>query len=180
MQVTPTPFDGLFIIQPKIFADERGYFFESYNFHTISKFIEQPQFVQDNQSLSQKNVLRGLHFQNPPHSQIKLVQVVKGAVLDVVVDIRKESKTYGKHFKIVLDEKNKTQLWVPEGFAHGFCTLEDNTIFQYKCSKLYNKDSEDSVMWNDLDLGIDWGVQNPIISEKDKFAKAFKSFKSLF
>ncbi len=180
MQVTATDFEGLYIIQPKIFSDERGYFFESYNYNTISKFIEQPRFVQDNQSLSQRNVLRGLHFQNPPFAQIKLVQVIKGAVLDVVVDIRKKSPTYGKYFKIVLDEKNKTQLWIPVGFAHGFCVLEDNTIFQYKCSEQYNKDSEDALMWNDPDLKIDWGVVNPIISEKDKKAKPFKGFNSLF
>ena len=180
MQVTPTPFEGLYVVQPKIFTDQRGYFFESYNSDILSKFIEQPKFVQDNQSLSQKNVLRGLHFQNPPYAQIKLVQVLKGSVLDVVVDIRKKSPTYGKHYKIMLDEKNKTQLWIPVGFAHGFLTLEDNTIFQYKCSNVYNKTSEDVLFWNDSDLGIEWDVNNPIVSDKDKIAQSFKRFNTLF
>lgn len=180
MEVIKTHLEGLFIIQPKIFNDNRGYFFESYNREVLTKFILQPQFVQDNQSLSHKNALRGMHFQNPPHAQIKLVQVITGAVLDVVIDIRKKSPTYGQHFKIELNEINKTQLWIPEGFAHGFLTLQDNTVFQYKCSGYYNKASEDALMWNDPDLNIVWGVTEPIMSAKDLIAKSFNSLNSLF
>jgi len=126
------------------------------------------EFVQDNESQSNKGVLRGLHFQKPPHAQGKLVRVVKGSVLDVAVDIRKSSKTFGKHFSIVLSEENKTQFYVPPGFAHGFLVLEDNTIFSYKCTGFYNKESEVSLRWDDRDINIDWGIKDPILSEKDK------------
>jgi len=126
------------------------------------------EFVQDNESQSNKGVLRGLHFQKPPHAQGKLVRVVKGSVLDVAVDIRKSSKTFGKHFSIVLSEENKTQFYVPPGFAHGFLVLEDNTIFSYKCTGFYNKESEVSLRWDDGDINIDWGIKDPILSEKDK------------
>ena len=137
-------------------------------------------FVQDNLSKSDKNVLRGLHFQAPPYAQGKLVQVIRGSVLDVAVDIRKDSPTYGQHHSVVLSEENKTQFYVPEGFAHGFVTLEDNTIFSYKCTNLYHPNTEGAIIWNDKDLEIDWQVENPIISEKDLKANPFHSFESPF
>jgi dTDP-4-dehydrorhamnose 3,5-epimerase len=180
MQIIPTDFDGLFIIQPKCFEDERGYFFESYNQNDFKKNGLNLNFVQDNQSLSHKGVLRGLHFQNPPFAQAKLVRVIKGAVLDVVVDIRKKSKTFGKHFSIELNEHNKTMIYIPEGFAHGFLTLQDETIFFYKCTNFYNKAYEDCILWNDPSLNINWGITNPIVSEKDSLAKPFSQLNSLF
>ncbi|MDA9563446.1 dTDP-4-dehydrorhamnose 3,5-epimerase [Flavobacteriales bacterium] len=180
MQLTQTSIQGLIVIQPIVFEDERGYFFESFS---TSKFAEagiNQDFVQDNQSKSQKGVLRGLHFQNPPYAQGKLVRVITGAVLDVAVDIRKSSPTYGEHFKIKLTEHNKTALWIPPGFAHGFATLEDDTIFSYKCTNVYNKDSEGSILWNDPELGIDWEVNNPILSDKDTKSPVIQNFNSLF
>jgi dTDP-4-dehydrorhamnose 3,5-epimerase len=180
MEIIPTPIPDLFVVQPKIFEDARGYFFESYNKTAFLKHGISCEFVQDNQSLSQKNVLRGLHFQNPPFEQGKLVRVIKGSVLDVVVDIRKKSTTYGQHFDIVLDEQKKNMLWIPPGFAHGFLTLEDNTIFSYKCTNVYDKASEDSILWNDKTIGINWNCPHPILSDKDKVGKAFSEFVSKF
>lgn len=180
MKIIETPLTGLYIIEPKVFKDERGYFYESYNQQTFSDAGIKDVFVQDNQSLSQKNVVRGLHFQHPPFAQAKLVRVIKGAVLDIVVDIRKNSPTYGQNFSIELTEDNFLMLYIPAGFAHGFATLTDNTIFAYKCSAFYNKASEDTILWNDPDLNIQWNVKNPIISEKDKYGKRFKDFVSPF
>jgi dTDP-4-dehydrorhamnose 3,5-epimerase len=180
MQVILTEIPDLYIIQPKVFEDERGYFFESYNKKVLAEAGLHLNFVQDNQSLSQKGVLRGLHLQNPPYAQGKLVNVIKGAVLDVAVDIRKGSLTYGKHIAIELNEENKTMFWIPEGFAHGFLTLRDDTIFTYKCTNTYNKNSEQSITWNDKDLNINWGIKDPILSEKYKTAASFRDFKSLF
>lgn len=180
MEVIATPINDLFIIQPKVFEDDRGYFYESYNKVAFEKIGIKEEFVQDNQSLSQKGVLRGLHFQNPPYAQGKLVRAIKGSILDVAVDLRKKSTTYGQHFDIVLNEKNKTMLWIPAGFAHGFLTLEDNTIFSYKCTNFFNKVSEDSIIWNDTTLNIQWGIENPTLSEKDKTGKKFKDFNSMF
>ena len=180
MTVENTFIEGLKIIQPRVFEDERGYFFESYSKQLFAANNINVDFVQDNQSLSQAGVLRGLHFQNPPYSQGKLVRVITGSVLDVAVDIRKDSPTYGKHFKIELTEKNKTMFWIPPGFAHGFLTLEDNTIFSYKCSNTYNKESEGSILWNDHDLNIDWNIKDPTLSDKDKISPSFKDFISLF
>ncbi len=180
MEISKTPIDGLFIIQPKVFEDERGHFFESYSKNAFLNNGLNIDFVQDNQSLSQAGVLRGLHFQNPPFAQGKLVRVIKGAVLDIAVDIRKNSQTYGEHFAITLSEQNKTQFWIPEGFAHGFLTLEDNTIFTYKCTNYYHKASEGCLLWNDPDLQIDWNILNPILSEKDKAGQVFNTFKSQF
>jgi dTDP-4-dehydrorhamnose 3,5-epimerase len=180
METVQTKIKGLLVIQPKVFQDDRGYFFEPYNKNGLAKLGIYDDFSQDNQSMSQKDVLRGLHFQNPPFAQSKLVRVIKGAVWDVAVDIRKDSPTYGEYFGIELNETNKTILYIPAGFAHGFKTLEDNTIFLYKCSALYNKESEDSIYWNDPDIGIPWNIENPILSEKDKNAKLFKNFKSQF
>ena len=137
-------------------------------------------FVQDNQSLSQRGIVRGLHFQSPPFAQGKLIRVIQGSVNDVVVDIRKHSKTFGQHFAIELNDENMTMFWIPPGFAHGFLTLEDNTIFFYKCTNYYNKASEDTLLWSDSTLNIDWKIQNPIISEKDMEGKPFHGFLSLF
>ena len=180
MEIITTPIKGLLVIHPNIFGDERGYFFESWSKEAYKNTGLDVEFVQDNESLSQKGVLRGLHFQAPPFAQGKLVRVVKGSVLDVAVDIRKDSETYGQHFTLKLSEENKKMIWIPSGFAHGFFTLEDNTIFTYKCTASYNKDSECALIWNDPDLNIDWGVKSPLVSEKDMIACSFKDFKSQF
>ena len=181
MLVKESKLKGLFIIEPTVFKDDRGYFFESFNSKLFKdKTGYSNNFVQDNESKSQKNVLRGLHFQNPPFAQGKLVRVIKGSVLDVAVDIRNESSTYGKHIKLVLSEQNKTMMYIPEGFAHGFLTLENDTIFSYKCTNYYNKSSEDCILWNDLTLAIDWQIDKPILSEKDQLGKNFSSFVTKF
>jgi dTDP-4-dehydrorhamnose 3,5-epimerase len=180
MEIIKTPIDGLLVIKPQVFSDERGYFFESYNKQKFQEAGISEELVQDNQSLSKKGVLRGLHWQNPPFTQGKLVRVIKGAVLDVAVDLRQDSATYGQHYKIELSEENKTMFWLPAGFAHGFLALADDTIFFYKCTNLYNKESEDSLIWNDPDLKIDWGIENPLVSDKDNQAKFFKDLKSQF
>jgi dTDP-4-dehydrorhamnose 3,5-epimerase len=180
MQIITTPIPDLLIIQPKIFEDTRGYFYESYSKTLFKQHGIDEDFVQDNQSLSQAGVLRGLHFQNPPYAQGKLVRVIKGAILDVAVDIRKNSPTYGQHYGLELNEQNKTMLWIPTGFAHGFLTLKDETIFSYKCTNYYHKASEGCIMWNDKDLGIKWGIASPALSEKDKLGDHFKDFVSLF
>jgi len=180
MEIIKTKIPGLLIIKPDVFEDERGYFFESYN---RDKFVSEGidnVFIQDNESKSMKGVLRGLHFQNPPYEQGKLVRVMKGAVIDVAVDIRKNSPTYGQWDSIELTESNKIMYWVPPGMAHGFVTLEDETIFFYKCTNLFNKASEGSIRWNDPDLNVNWGLSNPIISEKDKIAPFFNELKSQF
>ena len=171
---------GLLVIEPSVYEDSRGYFYEAYNKTTFDHFGLKIDVIQTNISESCKNVVRGLHFQNPPFEQGKLIRVLKGAVLDVAVDIRRSSPTYGKHFVIELTEDNKTALWVPPGFAHGFRTLEDNTLFYYDCTQVYNKSSEGSIRWNDPDLAIDWGTDDPILSEKDRIAPLFKNFDSRF
>ncbi|MCU0442631.1 MAG: dTDP-4-dehydrorhamnose 3,5-epimerase [Bacteroidia bacterium] len=168
MKIHTLHIEGLLVIEPTIFTDSRGYFFESFSEKWFSSRGLDYAFVQDNQSLSQKGTVRGLHFQAPPHAQGKLVRVVQGAVLDVALDIRKGSPTYGQYFAIELTAQNHTQFWVPPGFAHGFSTLEDNTIFQYKCTNYYNKASEGGVLWCDPELGINWQVNVPIVSDKDK------------
>ena len=180
MKIIKTEIEGLLIIEPRVFEDKRGYFFESWNKAAFKNAGLDINFAQDNQSFSSKGVVRGLHFQNPPFAQGKLVRVLKGSVLDVAVDIRKNSPTYGKYISTHLSEENKTMFWIPPGFAHGFSTLEDNTIFTYKCSGLYNKESEGSLMWNDTDLNIDWKIDNPIISEKDQNSAKFSNFKTQF
>lgn len=180
MEIIKTDLEGLVVIQARVFEDERGFFFESYNKKVLAEQGFEETFVQDNLSKSQKGVLRGLHFQKPPHAQGKLIQVIKGAVIDVAVDIRKDSPSYGKHFSIELNEQNKTQLFVPAGFAHGFLTLKDETIFSYKCTDFYHPESEAALKWNDPDLNIDWSVSDPIISEKDKKAQSFGNFYSPF
>lgn len=178
MIVEETYLKGCFIITPKVFQDKRGFFFESFNKH---KFEEKTgvytNFVQDNLSKSSKGVLRGLHFQTGEYAQAKLVGVIKGKVLDVCVDIRKNSSTFGKYFSIVLDDSDKKQLYIPRGFAHGFLVLEDDTIFSYKCDYYYNKQSERGIIYNDKDLDIDWNFPENqfIISEKDNQLPSFKS-----
>ena len=180
MQIEKTKIEGLLVITPNVFKDDRGYFYESFNTSQWEKLGLKDEFVQDNQSLSGKGILRGLHFQAPPYAQGKLVRVIKGAVIDVAVDIRKDSPTYGESVSIELSEENFKMFWVPAGFAHGFLTLKDETIFSYKCTNLYNKESEGGLMWNDPSLNIDWGITDPILSEKDKYYKSFKDFNSPF
>jgi len=180
MNITKTDIQGLIIIEPQIFKDSRGCFFESWNVKKFKQLGISEDFVQDNQSVSSKGVLRGLHFQKPPYAQAKLVRVIKGSVLDVAVDLRKNSPTYGKHVSVILSEQNNKSFFIPKGFAHGFLSLEDNTVFNYKCSDYYNKESEGSLLWNDEDLKIDWQIDNPLVSEKDLQADLFKNFKTKF
>jgi dTDP-4-dehydrorhamnose 3,5-epimerase len=180
MELSTTHISGLLIIKPSVFGDERGHFFESYRQDTLLAAGVELDFVQDNQSLSGKGILRGLHFQKNPYAQGKLVRVIKGAVLDIAVDIRRNSKTYGEHFSIALNEEDKTMLYVPPGFAHGFVTQDEDTIFAYKCTNYYHKESEGAILWNSPSLGIDWGISEPIISAKDTEAEDFLSFESPF
>ena len=172
--------EGLLLIKPAVFSDERGVFYETYSREKYTSQGLPSNFFQDNESISKKNVLRGLHFQAPPHDQGKLVRVIKGAALDVAVDIRKKSPTYGKYIMVELNEDNKHQFWIPSGFAHGFLSLADETIFSYKCTNLYNKESELGLLWNDKDINIRWNIDNPVISEKDMQLASFSSFKSPF
>lgn len=180
MEVIETKLKGVVVIKPKVFADARGYFFESYSASAFKNAGIDADFVQDNQSLSQKGVLRGLHFQNNPWAQGKLVRVIKGAVYDVAVDIRKSSPTYGQWFGIELNETDKTMMYIPPGFAHGFETLENDTIFSYKCTNIYNKASEGCLLWNDPDIGITWRTEAPLLSEKDLQGERLKEFVSQF
>ena len=179
MIIEKTFIKDLILITPNVFADDRGYFMESFNQKKLASVIKDI-FVQDNESLSQKGVLRGLHFQLPPYPQAKLIRVIKGSILDVAVDLRKDSESYGQHFKHVLSGENKKQLYIPEGFAHGFHCLENNSLINYKCSNYYYSEYEASISWNDKDLNIDWGIENPILSEKDKFAENFITFENPF
>ena len=181
MVITESKIDGLFIIEPRVFEDTRGVFYETFN----EKIFKEKTgidlyFCQDNESISKKNVLRGLHFQNPPFAQGKLVRVVSGRVIDIAVDIRKSSKTYGQYESIELSADNKKQFWIPPGFAHGFVALEDNSIFNYKCTNYYNPVSEATIQWNDPILNIDWQINSPIISEKDQKGIDFTTFVSEF
>lgn len=180
MEVVETKLKGVVVFKPKVFEDARGYFLESYNRQVFHAAGIDAEFVQDNQSLSQKGVLRGLHFQNPPHAQGKLVRVITGAVFDVAVDIRKDSATYGEWYGVDLTEENKWMMYIPPGFAHGFLTLRDNTIFSYKCTNFYNKASEDCLLWNDPEIGISWNTDIPLLSDKDLQGKLIKDFKSMF
>ena len=181
MKIKKYEIEGLLSFTPRIFKDDRGVFFESFNQNVFTEIVgSKIEFVQDNQSLSSKNVLRGLHMQAPPFAQGKLVRVTKGSVLDVAVDLRKSSATYGKSESILLSEENNTQFWVPPGFAHGFLVLEDETIFNYKCTAFYNKESERSIMGDDKDLNIDWGIEEPLLSEKDLIAETFNDFNTPF
>ncbi|EPH3180644.1 dTDP-4-dehydrorhamnose 3,5-epimerase [Citrobacter braakii] len=174
MNIINTAIPEIVIFEPKLYGDERGFFFESYNQKIFDEVVGQHvTFVQDNHSKSSKNVLRGLHYQLAPYDQGKLVRCIAGSVLDVAVDIRKESQNYGKWVSVLLSSENKRQLWIPEGFAHGFLSLEDNTEFLYKTTNFYNPESERAYIWNDPTLNIDWRITNPIVSEKDKLAPLF-------
>lgn len=174
MQVKDTGFSGLFVIEPDVYKDSRGFFFESYNSGKFFQNNIQYSFKQDNISKSVKNTIRGLHYQVGTFAQGKLCQVIQGEVLDVAVDIRNGSPTYGKYFSVILNEENHLQLWLPPGFAHGFSVLSETAIFMYKCTELYDKNSERAILYNDSDLQINWQVESPIVSEKDMRAPAFK------
>lgn len=174
MQVRQTAIDGLIELIPRIFEDERGHFFESYSKPLFTSLGLPYEFVQDNQSFSTKGVLRGLHFQNEPFAQGKLVRVITGQVLDVAVDCRPDSPTFGKCETFLLDSRIANMAWIPPGFAHGFVALEDS-IFSYKCTNVYNKAAEGGIIWNDPDLSIDWGIDNPNVSEKDIILPSFRS-----
>ena len=170
MNVIKTPIEGLVIIEPKLFGDDRGYFFESFNQREFEREIGPVTFVQDNESKSCYGVIRGLHFQKGEHAQSKLVRVVKGAVLDVAVDIRPDSPTYGMHFAVELTGENHLQFFLPRGMAHGFSVLSEEAVFQYKCDNFYCRESEGAIAWDDPDLGIDWHIPKDkvILSEKDR------------
>jgi len=178
MEVTTTPIEGLLLIAPKVFPDNRGDFFESFSESGFVKKGIPTRFVQDNQSRSHKNVLRGMHFQAAPFAQGKLVRVVTGSALDVATDIRKNSLTYLKSFSVTLSGSNNLMLWIPPGFAHGFLSLEDNTVLLYKCTAPYSKDAEKGIRWNDPELNINWGISNPILSDKDSQLPLFKEFEA--
>ena len=170
MNVIKTDLDGVVIIEPRIFNDDRGYFFESFSERDFFANVREIHFVQDNESKSSYGVLRGLHFQKPPFAQSKLVRVIKGAVLDVAVDIRVGSPTFGQHVSVELTADNHRQFFIPRGFAHGFSVLSDEVVFQYKCDNFYAPQSEGAIAWNDPDLKIDWRIPDEkiILSEKDK------------
>ena len=175
MNLIKTKLNGLVVLKPTVFKDNRGYFMESYNQKNINKLLGNVNFVQDNESESTRGVLRGLHFQEPPYTQAKLVRCLKGSVLDIVLDLRKDSKTYGIFETISLTEENKKQLFIPKGFAHGFIVLSKSAIFSYKVDNYYNPDSECGILWSDLDLNIDWKINKNeiIVSEKDKNLPTF-------
>lgn len=179
MKKIGTDIPEVFVIVPDVFRDNRGYFFESYNREKFREMGISLEFIQDNQSFSQKDVLRGLHFQFEPHAQGKLVRVISGAVFDVAVDIRKGSPTFSQWVGAELTAENNHMLWLPPGFAHGFLTLENNTIFTYKCTGAYNKAAEGIIRWDDPDIGIDWGLSNPILSERDLNASSLKNYLEL-
>ena len=170
MKVIDTEIEGLVILEPQVFGDDRGYFFESFSLKRFEEKVSKTVFVQDNESKSKYGVLRGLHYQLPPYTQAKLVRVVKGRVLDVAVDIRKGSPTFGKHVAVELSEENKLQFFLPKGFAHGFAVLSEEAVFQYKCDEYYAPDHEGAIRYDDPELGIDWKlpVEDIILSEKDK------------
>ncbi|MFA6250633.1 MAG: dTDP-4-dehydrorhamnose 3,5-epimerase [Candidatus Shapirobacteria bacterium] len=174
MNFIPTPLDGLFLIEPKVFSDERGYFLESYNQKEFNQNGIDVNFVQDNHSYSQKNILRGLHFQNPPFAQAKLIRVVTGEVFDVAVDIRPDSPTFGQYYSVNLSSENHLMLYVPAGFAHGFCVLSETVNFLYKCSDFYHQEAEGGIIYNDPSLQIPWPVSDPILSAKDQAWPSYK------
>lgn len=182
MNVIQTDIDGVVIIEPRVFEDARGYFFESYSKREFDEKVCPIDFVQDNESCSTKGVMRGLHFQRPPFTQSKLVRCVKGAVLDVAVDIRKGSSTYGQHVAVELTEKNHRQFFIPKGFAHGFAVLSDIAVFQYKCDEFYQPEADGGISILDDSLSIDWRIDpsNAILSEKDTKHPLLKDFESPF
>jgi len=188
MNIIETKIQGLLIIEPRVFSDERGWFMESFNEQKFAEALTErglpvPKFVQDNHSMSKKGVLRGLHFQVPPHAQGKLVRVVQGRAWDVAADLRKESPTYGEWVGLELSGENHRQFWIPEGFAHGFIALEDNTQFLYKTTDYYAKDSERAIVWDDKDLAIAWELATvtvPLVNEKDQMASTFRNIDVAF
>lgn len=182
MEIIKTPIEGVVIIKPRVFNDARGYFYESYNKKEFDSKVAPVDFVQDNQSKSSKGVMRGLHFQRPPFTQAKLVRCVQGRVIDVAVDIRKGSPTYGQHVAVELTEENKLQFFVPRGFAHGFAVLSDEAVFQYKCDNYYAPEADGGISIEDSSLGIDWQIspEDALLSEKDKHHPLLKDFDSPF
>lgn len=182
MNVIKTKIEGLVIIEPKVFFDGRGYFFESFSQQRFNELVAPVTFVQDNESKSSYGVLRGLHFQKPPFAQSKLVRVVKGKVLDVAVDLRRNSPTFGQYEAVLLTEENKRQFFVPRGFAHGFAVLSEEAIFQYKCDNYYAPQSEGSVLWNDPAIGIDWQLpaESVLLSDKDKKSPLLSELEAIF
>ena len=177
MKINRLGIEGLLLIEPDVFRDDRGYFIELFNEKGFAQLELPSHFAQDNLSVSGKNVIRGLHFQEEPHAQGKLVRVIRGAALDVAVDIRKNSPTFGKHEEIMLTETNNHVLWIPPGFAHGFASLDENTVFHYKCSTPYNKTAESGIRYDDKELAIKWNVKNPIVSSKDLELISFDEYR---
>lgn len=180
MKVIESKIKGLFIIELDVFNDSRGYFSETFSAKRYKDHGINLNFVQDNISVSKKGTLRGLHYQVPPKAQAKLCHVIKGSVIDVAVDLRLESPTFGQYLAIELSEKNHTQIFIPPGFAHGFAVLSDEAIFQYKCSEYFSKEQERAIRYDDPDLKINWGIENPIVSEKDRSAKFFREIEKDF
>jgi dTDP-4-dehydrorhamnose 3,5-epimerase len=182
MEIIETSIPGVVLIEPKVFGDSRGYFFESYSKRDFDRMVRPVTFVQDNESMSSYGVVRGLHYQKGAFSQSKLVRVIEGKVLDVAVDIRKGSSTFGQHVSIVLSAENHRQLFIPRGFAHGFAVLSERAVFQYKCDNLYAPSSEGAIAWNDPSLGIDWMIppEDVILSEKDKRHPLLEDAEGLF
>ena len=180
MEYKKTTIEGVYIIEPKVFNDARGYFFEAWKKEEFEQYIGKVEFVQDNESKSSYGVLRGLHYQKGDCSQAKLVRVIKGKVLDVAVDIRKSSPTFGKYVMVELSDENKRQFFIPRGFAHGFLVLSDEAIFTYKVDNAYAPQADAGIRWNDPDLNINWNIENPILSEKDKVSPMFKDFVTPF
>ncbi len=177
MKVTETGIEGLLVLSPDIYKDDRGYFFEAFNEEVYRKSGLNFDFVQDNISKSRKNTVRGLHFQTGNMAQGKLCHVIYGRVLDIAVDIRIDSPTFGKHFSVELSEENHLQIWMHPGFAHGFSVLSEEAIFSYKCTRIYSREHESAILFNDPDLNIDWKVADPVVSQKDLTAQTFKKFK---
>ena len=181
MEFETTRLEGVMLVRPRMFEDDRGSFTETWNMEAFAETVgASVQFKQSNESVSRAGVLRGMHFQIPPRGQGKLVRVTRGRVLDVAVDLRKESATFGQHVAVELSAENRWQLWIPVGFAHGFLALEDGATLQYQCTDTYHPESEQSLAWNDPNLGIDWGVDRPVVSERDRAAGAFATFESPF
>lgn len=182
MEIIKTNIEGVVIIEPRIFKDDRGYFFESFSQREFEEKVCETTFVQDNESKSSYGVLRGLHFQKPPFAQSKLVRVIKGAVLDVAVDIRKGSLTFGQYVSVELTGENHRQFFIPRGFAHGFSVLSEEVIFQYKCDNFYSPQSEGAIAWNDPDLNIDWRIpaEKVVLSEKDSKHPRLKDWQNVF
>ena len=182
MKVIPTEIEGVVVIEPRIFEDPRGYFFESFSQADFDSCVREVRFVQDNESMSSYGVMRGLHFQRPPFTQAKLVRCVRGAVLDVAVDLRKGSPTYGRHVAVELTEENHLQLFIPKGFAHGFAVLSETAVFQYKCDEFYHPEADGGISILDSSLGIEWRipVEHAVLSEKDTRHPLLKDFDSHF